>query len=48
MFRALGVILVLWYLSHAFTESFHAFDRALRATFETLEAAAIASRESME
>jgi hypothetical protein len=48
MFRAFGVILILWYLSHTFAQSFLAFDRALTATFETLETAAVASRENFE
>ncbi len=48
MFRAIGVILILWYLSHLFTQSFSALDGAMTATFETLEAAAIASREEIE
>lgn len=48
MFRALGVVLILWYLSHAFTQSFLAFDSALSATFRTLEAAALASQEKFE
>jgi hypothetical protein len=39
--------MVLWYLSHALSSSFSAFDRALTATFETLEATAIASRNSL-
>ncbi len=48
MFRAFGVILILWYLSHTFTQSFFAFDKALTATFETLEAVARASRKDFE
>lgn len=48
MFKAIGVILILWYLSHLFTSSFASLDSALSATFETMEAAAIASRDRIE
>ncbi len=47
MFRAIGIVLVLWYLSHLFTSSFASLDSALSATFETMEAAAVASREQL-
>ncbi len=46
MFRALGVILILWYLSHAFSQSFLALDDALSALLETLEASAIGYQEN--
>ncbi len=48
MFRAIGVILILWYLSHTFTQSFLAFDRAVTTAFETFEAVAVASRDDFE
>ncbi len=48
MFRAIGVILILWYLSHLFTSSLRSLDSALSATFKTLEAAAIASQKRIE
>jgi hypothetical protein len=48
MFRAIGVILILWYLSHLFSSSFSSLDGALTATFETMEAAAVASREHLD
>jgi hypothetical protein len=41
MFRALGVVIILWYVSSLFTNSFSAADRAFSATFHTLELAAI-------
>jgi len=48
MFRAIGLILVLWYISHLFTQSFAALDTAGKATFEAIEAAAIASKQNFE
>ncbi len=48
MLRAVGVILILWYLSHSFNQSFLALDRALKAVFETLEASAIASQKNFD
>ncbi len=48
MFRALGVVIILWYVSRLFAQSFSALDGAMTATFETLEATAIASREHIE
>jgi len=47
MFRAIGVIMILWYLSHLFGNSFQSLDKALTATFETLEATLVASREGI-
>ncbi len=46
MFRAVGVILILWYLSHTISQSFLALDRALTAVFGTLEASAVASQKN--
>lgn len=48
MFRAIGVVLILWYLSHQFSQSYHALDRALTATLETVEVAAETSREHLK
>lgn len=48
MFRALGIVIILWYVSHLFTQSFVALDYAGKATFQALEAAAVASRENFE
>jgi hypothetical protein len=47
MFKLIGVVIVLWYTSHLFTEAFTAFDSALGATFQTLEAAALKTRENL-
>jgi hypothetical protein len=48
MFRAIGVVIVLWYVSHLFAQSFVAADQAAKATFEAFEAAAVASRQNFE
>lgn len=48
MFRAVGIILVLWYLSHQFTASFAALDEALTASLKTIEVAAETSRTQLE
>lgn len=48
MFRAIGFVIVLWYISQLFGQSIAALDNAGKATFETLEAAAIVSRSSLK
>jgi hypothetical protein len=48
MFRAIGVIMILWYTSSLFSQSFIALDRAMTATFGTVEVAAIASQKNFE
>ncbi|HEX4799299.1 MAG TPA: hypothetical protein VFV22_02050 [Candidatus Paceibacterota bacterium] len=40
MFKSIGMILVIWYLSSLFSASFDAADRAISATFNALEATA--------
>lgn len=40
MLRAVGVILILWYLSIQFTQSLHALDNASTAVFKMIETAA--------
>lgn len=47
MFRALGVILIVWYLSTLFTASFISLDRAATATFDAVEAAALHAKETL-
>jgi hypothetical protein len=37
MLRAVGFVIVLWYVSHLFSGTFAAIDKAGVATFETLE-----------
>lgn len=44
MFRAIGVVIIIWYVSSLFNSSFVALDRALTATFETVEIAADLSK----
>jgi len=48
MFQAIGTVIIIWYLSHLFTESFSAFDYAGKAVFEAVEAAAVASRDTLK
>jgi hypothetical protein len=48
MFRAIGFVIMLWYVSQLFTQSFAALDNAGKAAFETFEAAAIVSRSHLE
>lgn len=48
MFKSIGVVIVLWYLSTLFTQTFSAMDTAFTATFNTLEVAAVASQKAFE
>lgn len=41
MFRAIGTVIVLWYVSSLFSASFESADRAISATFNALEATAL-------
>ncbi|MFZ2253091.1 MAG: hypothetical protein WAW13_02850 [Minisyncoccia bacterium] len=43
MFRAIGVVVILMYLSSQFSQSFRALDRTLTASLHALETAAIVS-----
>ena len=45
MFRALGIIMIIWYLSSLFTSSFSALDKTLTASLGALEAASVASQK---
>jgi len=45
MFRAIGVVIILWYLSSLFSSSFLALDRTLTVSFGALEAASVASQK---
>jgi len=47
MFKAFGVVIILWYLSTLFAQSFSAADSAISASFKTLEATAIVSQEKL-
>lgn len=44
----LGFLIVLWGLSHFFTESFQALDSAATASLSTIEAAAVTSQLQFE
>jgi hypothetical protein len=48
MFHAIGIVIIIWYLSNQFTQSFVAFDHAGKAVFETVETAAIVSRTKLK
>ncbi len=48
MFRAIGFVIMLWYVSQLFSQSIVALDNAGKATFETIEAAAIVSRSNLD
>lgn len=47
MFRAIGLILVIWFLSTLFASSFTAFDKALTATFSVIETAALVREQEL-
>jgi hypothetical protein len=40
MFKAIGFVIMVWYLSTLFSQSFASADRAISATFNALEATA--------
>lgn len=45
MFRSIGVVIVLMYLSSLFSQTFHAMDDAFTASFKTLETVAVSSQK---
>lgn len=45
MFRAIGVVIVLWYLTSLFSNTLHALDRAAVATLGAVEESANVSKE---
>lgn len=45
MFRSIGTVLVIWYLSLLFAHSFRALDDALAASFRALENVATVTGE---
>lgn len=47
MFRSIGVVIVLWYVSSLFSQTFNAMDDALASSFHTLEAVAIHSERQL-
>ena len=46
MFRSIGVVIVLWYVSTLFAQTFIAMDSAFTATFHSLEAVAVSSQKT--
>lgn len=48
MFKAIGAVIILWYLSTLFAQSFSAADKAISASFNTLEVAAVISQKQFE
>lgn len=48
MFRAIGILIILWGLSHFFAASFAAFDTMLTALFQAAESAAQYSEQSLQ
>lgn len=48
MFRAIGILIILWGLSLHFGSSIKAFDKAATATFATVEVAALVSQANMQ
>ncbi|QQR65248.1 hypothetical protein IPH92_01555 [Candidatus Kaiserbacteria bacterium] len=45
MFRAIGFVIILWYISSLFSQTFSSADSALSASFGLLEATATASQQ---
>ena len=48
LFKAVGLVIILMYLSHAFSESVDALNRAATASFNALEAAATLSVDTFD
>jgi len=48
MFRAFGFVIMLFTIVHLFGAAVASFESALVATFDTLETAAVVSRENLE
>ncbi len=47
MRKALGFVLILWVITHIFTEATQSFEAAAVAGFETFRAAAVLSQERL-
>jgi len=45
MFKSIGVVIVLMYLSSLFSQTFSAVDDALTASFKALETVAVSSQK---
>ena len=48
MFRAIGVLIILWGFSQFFSSSFTALDSAATESFKALEAAAVVTQNELE
>ncbi|HMA78660.1 MAG TPA: hypothetical protein VKP88_06035 [Candidatus Paceibacterota bacterium] len=48
MFRAIGILILLWGLSNLFSSSFTALDRAATESFRAIEVAAIVSQTELQ
>ena len=48
MFRAIGFVIILYFVSVMLSDSFNAFDEAATATFQAIEAAAVVSKTEIE
>lgn len=48
MFRAIGLVIVLWYVSHLFGQSFVELDRASTAVLRLAEHAAVAADQKIQ
>ena len=48
MFRAIGYLLLIWGVSIMLADAFSSFERAMVATFDTVETAALVSKTQIE
>ncbi|MFT5849877.1 MAG: hypothetical protein ACI9H6_000703 [Patiriisocius sp.] len=48
MFKSFGTILVLYAITQMMSQTFTSFENAASATFQTLEAAAVVSKQQIE
>ena len=48
MFRAIGFVIALYAVTNIFSTSVISFERAIVATFETIETAAVVSTKQLE
>lgn len=48
MFRAFGVVIVLWYVSHLFTQSFAELDRTGTAVLRLAEHVAVTANQRVQ
>lgn len=48
MFRAIGYVIIIYALATMLSDAFGAFERAIVATFETIEIAALVSQSQIE